>query len=114
MNRRSFLLGLLSTTAAPAVSKALPTQLPPGNYAVDIESVSIRTGLPTIVWRELNSGVRGEIPLIFKPDDKYYNGVPIRSVVEMLSQRNKFFMEGSAFHVEQISDEEYYEDDDDE
>lgn len=53
MNRRSFLIGLLSTTAAPAIAKAMPEKLV---YDKATRSI-IRTGLPTPTWRLMYQGV---------------------------------------------------------
>lgn len=51
MNRRSFLLGLLSSTAAPAIAKAMPALIHEPSYA------RIRTGLPAPAWRLMYQGV---------------------------------------------------------
>lgn len=54
MNRRSFLLGLLSTTAAPAIARAMPVHAYVPEY-------TIRTGLPMPAWRRLNQGIAATI-----------------------------------------------------
>lgn len=87
MNRRSFFLGLLSTTAVPVVARTLPT------IGMDLASgpdqtviTLMRTGLPNITWRKINNGVP------WTRYDSIYNGVPIRqvdSIVEMLTRENE-------------------------
>lgn len=79
MNRRSFLLGLLASASAPVIAKAKSL----GKLIYDKPTRSIiRTGLPTVSWRQISQGLR------FSDFTSIHNGVPIREVAELLTREN--------------------------
>lgn len=106
MNRRSFLLGLLSSTAAPAIAEAMPTIGVDLAFGSDQTAFFIRTGLPTVTWRKLNEGVP------WSQFDLIHNGIPIREVAELLKQENEVLKTIYGPFPNLTDDDNYLDDDD--